>query len=263
MSKPHILAVPNISEGRDRSTITHIAGTRAVLDVHTDADHNRTVITYGGTIEAVTETLVGMVERAVTSLDLTTHEGVHPRFGVVDVLPLVPYGADEFDVVQAAGQLIWEIAQGPGVPVYPYGIAGPDQRTLPELRRWLRDSDNPAHPSAGVICLGVRDPLIAFNINLDVPLTEAKRIARAVREPGLRALGFPLASRGISQVSMNLTEPARLTPADAFARVAELSSDILEAEVVGLVPEVLMTTLSGLPLMAPARGIETALASTG
>jgi glutamate formiminotransferase len=253
-----LLAVPNISEGRDTDQVARIAGDD-VLDVHSDMDHNRSVLTYGGEPERVRAALVAMIDRAVAELDITRHDGVHPRFGVVDVLPLVPYSLDDFDIVKLAGELIWDIAQGPGVPVYPYGLAGPDQRTLPELRKWLRTAEQPAHPTAGVICLGVRGPLVAFNVNLDTGLDEAREIARTIRCDEIRALAFPLPSRGLVQVSMNLVEPSVVGPRKAFERIARSRTTIVDCEVVGLVPDPVLHELASLPLRAQARSVEDAL----
>ncbi|MEX2394859.1 MAG: hypothetical protein WD826_10315 [Actinomycetota bacterium] len=259
MTTDVLLAVPNISEGRDLERVARIAGTDALLDVHSDRDHNRSVLTYGGAPEDVIRAVVAMVGRAVSEIDITKHEGVHPRFGAVDVLPLVCHRLSEHDVVKLAGQLIWSLAQGPGVPVYPYGLAGPDQRSLPELRRWLRETDQPSHPTAGVICLGVREPLVAFNVNVDAPLGEARQIAREIRRPEIRALGFPLPSRGLVQISLNLVEPQNIGPRTAFDLVDARGVQIIDCEVVGLVPADMKDQFDDLPVRAPVRSVEEAL----
>lgn len=232
-----LLAIPNISEGRDAAKVTHVAGTDALLDVHIDPDHNRSVLTYGGDPDDVTNAVAAMIERAVSTLDIRTHTGAHPRFGVVDVLPFVGDGAEK-----AATGLVWTVAEGCGVPVHYYGRVASDQRTLPQLRRWLRETSPPAHPSGGVICIGVRDPLIAFNVTLDASLADAKRIAKEIRDENVRALGFDLPSRCLVQVSMNLVAPHIVGPTEAFERINATSVD---CEVVGLVPDGTDTT--GLP----------------
>ncbi len=246
-----LLAIPNISEGRDAAKVTHIAGTDALLDVHIDPDHNRSVLTYGGDPDDVTRSVAAMIERAVSTLDIRTHIGAHPRFGVVDALPFVGDGAEK-----AATGLVWTVAEGCGVPVHYYGRVASDHRTLPQLRRWLRETSPLAHPSAGVICIGVRDPLIAFNANLDASLADAKRMATEVRDEHVRALAFDLPSRGLVQVSMNLVAPHIVGPRNAFDRI---EGNVVDCEIVGLVPDGTDTT--GLPLRAPARTVTDALRS--
>jgi glutamate formiminotransferase len=127
----------------------------------------------------------------------------------------------------------------------------------------LQASTEPTHPSAGVICMGIRDSLIAFNVNLDAPLAEAEAIARAIRSPQIRALGLDLPSRGIVQVSMNLVDPLRLGPKAAFEAVAARSGRVVEAEVVGLVPDEVLDECSSIPLRRPARGVAAAFAQIG
>lgn len=259
MSAGPLLAVPNISEGRDRSTIHRIAGTANLFDIHTDPDHHRSVLTYAGEPATLLQTLLGMVERAVAALNINTHEGVHPRRGVVDVLPFVPHRASAGDAVHAAHTAKRRIEGDLGVPVLLYGDADPDGRPLPAVR----SQDPPTrHPTAGVVCVGVRGYLVAFNVELRGPLGHAKRIATAIRQPRIRALAFPLASRGLVQVSMNLTDPLHTGPRDAFDQVAALAArhglEVVGAEVVGLVPDELLDELEGLPLRARARGIDQA-----
>jgi glutamate formiminotransferase len=250
-----LLAVPNISEGRDHVLVDRIAGTELLLDVSSDVDHNRSVLTYGGSAEALADALYAMVDRAVTNLDIRTHDGVHPRFGVVDVLPIVPYGESEEAARSLITELTWRIAQGPGVTLFEYG----DDKTLPQLRRELADSTEPQHPSAGVICVGIRGPLIAFNVNIDAPLVEAKRIANEVRTKEIRTLAFKLETRGLVQVSMNLTDPLHVGPRRAFEAVTEHTSAVVEVEVVGLVPEAVLAQFESLPMTSQVRSIEAAL----
>jgi glutamate formiminotransferase len=231
-------AIPNISEGRDTKLVAHVAGRDALLDIHSDPDHNRSVLTYEGSLDDVTQAVAAMIERAVTSLDIRTHTGAHPRFGVVDVLPFVGPSAE-----QAATGLVWQVAEGCGVPVHYYGRVHSENRTLPELRRWLRETDPPAHPSAGVMCIGVRDTLVAFNVNIDATPDEARAIVRAIRSPQIRALAFDLPSRGLVQISMNLGDPLRVGPREAFERI---DANVVDCEIVGLVPNEI--SLEGLPI---------------
>jgi glutamate formiminotransferase len=250
-----LLAIPNVSDGRDTGLVRTIAGTDALLDVHSDPDHNRSVLTYGGTPGEIVDALAAMIDRAVTSLDIRKHDGVHPRFGVVDVVPFVTYRATEEVARNAMAELAWRVAQGPGVPVHFYGHG---YASLPQVRRALRDHDETAHPSGGVICMGIRDPLVAFNVNLDTTLGNAKLIAMEIRSPGIRALGFTLASRNLVQVSMNLVRPHEVGPRAAFQAVAERTNNVVDAEIVGLVPD--EVDVSDLPLRAPARTVAQAFA---
>jgi glutamate formiminotransferase len=256
-----LLAVPNISEGRDQDKVARVAGTDPVLlDIHSDADHNRSVLTYGGEPDAVIAAVTALIERAVREIDLREQKGAHPRFGAVDVLPFVPYSVPENVALKAATGLVWKTAETSGVPIHFYERAADDRRTLPELRRWLRETKQPVHPAAGVICVGVRDQLVAFNVNFEGSLDDARRVARDVRGPDIRALGFELPSRELVQVSMNLVNPSNTGPAVAFERVAEaLSPEIVDCEIVGLVPDAVITQLHDLPLRSPARTLEQAL----
>ncbi len=237
----NLRAIPNISEGRDAGKVAYIAGADALLDVHSDPDHNRSVLTYDGEPERVQEAVAAMIERAVSTLDIRNHDGVHPRFGVVDVLPFV---GD--DAIKAATGLVWTTAEGCGVPVHFYGDAHSEHRTLPELRRRLKETKPPAHPSAGVICIGVRGPLVAFNVNIDATLDEARAIAKRIRGDHIRALAFELPSRGLMQVSMNLVAPNALGPRQALELI---DANIVDCEIVGLVPD--GVDVEGLPSRRP------------
>jgi glutamate formiminotransferase len=252
-----LLAVPNISEGRDERLVAHIAGTPALLDVSSDPDHNRSVLTYGGEPARVVDACVAMIERAVAELDIRRHEGVHPRFGVVDVLPFVPYGIEDDAAIRAAHDIVWRIAEGPGVKTFFYGAASDERLSLPALRRELRADPPHTHPSAGVICIGVRESLVAFNVNMRGSLDEAEAIAKAIRSTEIRALGFVLPSRGLVQVSMNLVVPLRVGPNHAYDAVAARTDAIVDCEVVGLVPD--GVAINGLPMRHPVRFVERAL----
>lgn len=247
MTQPLLLAVPNISEGRDPTRVADVAGDDlTLLDIDSDADHNRTVLTYRGAPDDIERACIGLLGRAVRLLDITKHIGAHPRFGVVDVLPIVPYNASRHEAERVADG----VARRSPIPVFRY------TDDLPQVRRRLRQPHN-AHPTAGVVCVGVRGPLIAFNVNLRTTTDQARRIVRSVRElPGVRALAFELPSRNLVQVSMNLVEPRKTGPAAAFNRVVELTTDIEDAEIVGLIPERYTSELVGIPLRRPARTIE-------
>ena len=246
-----LLAVPNISEGRRPEVVKDIAGNdSAFLDVHIDPDHNRAVLTYGGTADELVAASVRVIDRAVDLLDINEHDGVHPRFGVVDVLPIVAYDATGADAEGVADRIAAHVP----MPVYRY------TDNLPALRRRLR-RPHLTHPTAGVICIGIRPPLIAFNVNLRSDLELAKRIVRLLRElDGVRALAFELPSRGLVQVSMNLTKPGVAGPRAAYDRITALAEGrVVDAEIVGLVPESVSAELESIPLRRPARTIEDAL----
>jgi glutamate formiminotransferase / 5-formyltetrahydrofolate cyclo-ligase len=259
-----VLAVPNISEGRDTEKVALIAGQETLLDVHSDPDHNRSVLTYGGEPDRVIDACFAMIERAVAELDIGPHSGVHPRFGVVDVLPFVPYRIAENELRSLIAELIWKIDQGPSVPTFTYGGASPDRRSLPELRRELRDTPPTQHPTAGVICIGIRPLLIAFNVNCLGSLEDARKAARDLRSvPGIRALGLELPSGGEIQLSMNLIDLETTGPARAFERAIDVARDhslqVIDCEVAGLVPQATRGEFRRLPLRWPVRTIEEAL----
>jgi glutamate formiminotransferase len=238
----------------------------AVLDIHTDADHNRSVITLAGQPDAVSEAAFRAVERAAQLIDLRRHAGQHPRLGAADVAPFVPLaGATMRGCVRLARAVGRRIADELGLPVYFYERAAllPMRRNLADVRRGgfelLRDEIGvkperrpdcgPArvHESAGACIVGARGFLVAYNINLTTPdAALARRIARAVRArdgglPALKALGMFLAAKGCAQVSMNLTdyEQTGLHEAyEAVRREAErLGARIAGHEFVGLVPQ--------------------------
>jgi glutamate formiminotransferase len=281
--------VANISEGRDPEILQRAAvAIRAVSgvtlrDVHTDADHDRSVFTYvgAGGVELVTATLA-LARIAVASIDLSSPvksgegRGVHPRIGALDVVPVVPI-SPEATLEQAA-----EIARVVGaalaatldLSVHLYGTAArsEERRSLPTLRRGgfeqlaahqAAEGGEPdygprtPHPTAGATAVGARPLMAAWNIALsggdaDTLLTAAKEIAREIRGatpggvPGLQALGFPLKSKGIAQVSMNLHDLLAATDrGDTLHAIRErvllaaksLGVEIVETEVVGLLPE--------------------------
>jgi glutamate formiminotransferase len=230
--------VVNVSEGCDRAVIAAVAGAggACLLDVHSDAHHNRSVLTLaGGDVEAAVR---AVASAAVLRIDLRLHVGVHPRLGAVDVVPFVPLaGSTMEEALGARDRFARWAGEELGVPCFLYG----PERTLPDVRRHaftgLAPDTGPAvaHPTAGAICAGARPVLVAYNVWLaeDVPVAVARTIAREIRGPGLRALGLDVGGR--AQVSMNLVDPERLTPADAYDAVAA-RAPVERAELVGLVP---------------------------
>lgn len=233
--------VVNVSEGCDHGILLAIeaAAGSDLLDFHRDAHHNRSVLTLVGTgaVRAVTA-------EAVARIDLRAHDGVHPRIGVVDVVPFVALdGSTGGDARRARDAYAAWAAAELGLPCFLYG----PERTLPEVRRGAFTSLVPdvgpptPHPTAGAVATGVRGLLIAYNLWLAEPdLAAARAIARAVRGPAVRALGLPVGDR--VQVSLNLVAPDQVGPADAWDLVAARAA-VAGAELVGLVPErVLRTT---------------------
>jgi glutamate formiminotransferase/glutamate formiminotransferase/formiminotetrahydrofolate cyclodeaminase len=223
-----------------------------LLDSTMDRDHNRSVLTFVGTPDAVVEAALAAAAVAVERIDLREHVGVHPRIGALDVLPFVPVSGVRLEdcagMALAAAERLWESLR---VPAYLYEAAArrSELRNLADVRktRLAPDVGGPAfHPSAGAVAVGARGFLVAFNVNLGTSDIEAARcIARAVRAssgglPCVKALGLALASRGISQVSMNLTDFETTPIHVAFEAVrreaAAAGVRVLETEFIGLVP---------------------------
>jgi glutamate formiminotransferase len=268
-----IECVPNFSEGRNRETVdalviavSEVPGVRLV-NASSDPDHHRTVLTFLGDPSAVAEAAFRGARVAVERIDLRTHRGIHPRIGAVDVMPFIPLrNVEMYECAQIAREVGYRIARELEVPVYFYEHAALPGRPsdLPTIRRggfekWVgrpltgdRAPDaGPAflHPTAGAAIVGARASLIAFNINLDTDRVEvAQHIARTIRQErehvpqlaGVRALGLFLASRGIAQVSLNLTQPDRspLWWVTEYVRrlAAEQGVRIRETELVGVAP---------------------------
>ena len=264
--------VPNFSEGRRPAVLEAIVaalrgvpGVR-VLDHSLDPDHNRAVVTFAGPFEAVEDGAFRAVREAAERIDLTAHEGVHPRMGATDVCPFIPLAdAGVEDCVALAHRVGARVGGELAIPVYYYGDAArrPERRSLPDVRRGgfeaLRDAigsaperapdDGPQdaiHPTAGATAVGVRPFLIAFNMNLSTDdVGVARRIARSIREssgglPGIRALGLPVHGRKTAQVSVNVCDHRRTGLAEVFEAVQALASElghgIEESELVGLAP---------------------------
>ena len=225
-----------------------VAGGGSLLDLHADPDHHRAVLTLAGAhVEAAAREVAAT---AVERIDLRAHRGVHPRLGVVDVVPFVPLderhaparAGGELGAAVAARRRFAEWAGGElGLPCFFYG----PERSLPEVRRLafveIRPDTGPdhAHPTAGACAVGARPALVAYNLWLDTSdVSSAKTVAAAVRGPALRALGLTVG--GSTQVSCNLLDPFTLGPADAYDAVArsarELGARVVRAELVGLAP---------------------------
>lgn len=264
--------VPNFSEGRKAEVVVALVEAlervegALVLGTHVDPDHNRSVITFVAPPEVIVEAAVRVVGRAAELIDLSAHAGQHPRMGACDVLPFVPVRGLSIEECVAfareAGRRIWEEL---GVPVYFYESAAtrPERRNLADVRRGgfelLKEEiatkperapdvgDLRVHPTAGACIVGVRSLLIAYNVTLNTrDLSVAKQIARRVRgrDGGLlhlKALGFELETRGVVQVSMNLTSYDVTNLHDAFEAVrreaATLGVEVIASEIVGLVPQ--------------------------
>lgn len=277
-----LIAVPNVSDGADAIRFVHpieAAGAR-VLDVHADPVHNRSVITATAPSTVLVDAMADLAVAALV-IDLTRHSGVHPRLGGLDVCPIVPHGEPMSSAVEVARATGRHIADRAGLPVYLYGKAAqrPETEALPDLRRGglaglierceqgLMPDLGPRRidPRRGVVCVGARDVLIAFNVWIAGDVRAAAAVAAEVRSPDVRALGLEM-REGLAQVSMNLTAPHRVGIEQAFASVAEscerLGGEVTATEIVGLVPERLLPrpeTQAARLLMQPGRSLESAL----
>ena len=250
-----LLAVPNVSEGRDHGAIDAIAHAfdGRMLDVHSDPDHNRTVYTLAGEPGSLAYSVLDGAREAIRRVDLRGHTGAHPRVGAIDVAPIV-YLKEEDRGSACAEALVLADALGAELelPVYLYGaLAG--GRTRAELRRGgpaalaeLPPDFGPEHlhPGAGATLVAARPPLVAFNLELAPPATElhAREIAARIREggseglPGVRAIGLWLDDRGVAQVSTNVEDHLAVTLAHVVEAVAR-HAEIAETELVGLAPQ--------------------------
>ena len=240
--------VINISEGRDAAVLAHLDATVStlLLDRHSDADHHRSVFTLAGEPAAVAQGARRLTAAAVERLSLPDHSGVHPRIGVVDVVPFVPFlpGRTPPSDLVLALSLRDDFAQWCARELQlPAFLYGPD-RTLPEIRRGAFAGLTPdfgaavPHPTAGAVAVGARPVLVAYNVWVDDPAV-ARSVAAAVRGPSVRALGLAVGDR--AQVSTNLIDPALVGPADLYdevsRQVTQAGGRVLGAELVGLVPQ--------------------------
>jgi glutamate formiminotransferase len=279
-----IECIPNFSEGRRQDVIDEIAAavTRVdgvhLLDVQSDATHNRCVVTFVGHEGPIAEAAFRAVETAAALIDLNQHEGAHPRFGAADVVPFVPLRSEEMPVcVEVARVLARRVAADLEIPAFLYEDAArvPEHRNLAVIRgkgfEELRDvigsdatktpdeGEARVHATAGAVAVGARFPLIAFNVNLDSDDLElARRIAVAIRERDggmkcVKAIGLMLED-GAVQVSMNLTDYRVTSMADVVGAIGERAAvagvAIRESEVVGLLPEDALVRLAQSALYA-------------
>jgi glutamate formiminotransferase len=262
---PSLEAVPNFSEGRDRVTIDAIGEALAaharLLDVHSDADHNRSVYTLAGSEEELVAALLSGIACGCERIDLRGHEGAHPRIGAADVVPLVPIRDSDAERARAAAlELARRVGDELALPVFLYADlaagrgpaffrrGGPDELQRRIDAGELAPDFGPAQldERAGGVLIGSRPPLIAFNVNLaSDDLAAAREVARAVRERdggfvGVRALGLRLPSAGHVQVSLNV-ENWRASPLHEVVRAVEREASARElrvtgSELVGLLP---------------------------
>ena len=272
-----LVAVPNVSEGRDARAIERIGEGFAparLLDVHSDADHGRSVLTLAAPQGTLSDALVSGAGAALAAIDLRSHGGAHPFVGALDVMPVV-YLTDEQRGAACAEALTAAARAGAelGLPVFLYGelATRPEHAERAFLRRggWprlaermesgaLRPDFGPPrpHPTGGALLAAARPPLVAFNVDLvsaDVAL--ARAIAADLREsggglPGVRAIGLHLSERGRAQVSTNVHDP-RATPLRMIVDAVRARAEVAEAELVGLAPAV---ALEGFPDDVPIRG---------
>lgn len=271
-----LLTVPNVSEGRDHGLIERLAGAFGplrLLDVHSDPDHGRSVLTLAGNQAEVAEGLLAGAREAVAAIDLRTHDGLHPHVGAIDVAPVVHLdsatrGAAIAAALTAAGLIGDELA----LPVFLYGaLARGRERAeiraggMDGLAARMRSGEvvpdygpGEPHPTAGALLVTARPPLVAFNIDLDSDDVElAKDIAAGLREAGggpagVRAIGLYLADRSRAQVSLNVHDPESTPLAGLVARVREQAL-VAEAELVGLAPR---AAFAGFPDDVPLRGFD-------
>ena len=278
-----LVAVPNFSEGRNMRVIGALEATlgcRArILNRHHDAQHNRCVFTMAAGPGELVEALIAGAAHALDLIDLRSHHGVHPHIGALDVCPVVWQTDDRHEAAIAAAR---EVAEGIAkleIPVFFYGelASAPERHERAYFRQGgpaelarrmgsgeLRPDLGPEepHPSAGATLVTAREPLVAFNVELDTSNPEiAREIAAEMREaggglPGVRALGLPREGER-TQVSMNIHDPHAVPLAKVVAEVSRLAAEhgarAVEAELVGLVPE---AAIEGYPDEPPIRGFD-------
>lgn len=282
MASP-LLAVPNVSEGRDPTRIAALEQAFGegvtLLDSHSDADHNRTVFTLAGPPAALAGALARGAAAAIEAVDMNAHEGVHPAVGALDVCPLVWLEPEQRDAAESAAAEAADAIAALGVPVFFYGAmaTGPDHVERAYFRNgglaelWLRMEVGELRPdrgpelphrTGGATLVTARRPLAAFNVELDSgDLETAQAVAAGLRESGgglagVRAIGLPLAS-GRTQVSTNVHDPAAVPLAAVVERVRSLAAPLgarpVAAELVGLIPE---AALDGFPADVPFRDFD-------
>ncbi|HYW41561.1 MAG TPA: glutamate formimidoyltransferase [Bryobacteraceae bacterium] len=272
MARQLVECVPNFSEGRDAAKIDALVASIVsvpevvLLDRESDADHNRSVLTLVGPPAAVADAALRSVRKAVELIDLTRHQGAHPRIGAADVVPFIPIeGVTLEDCVRLAERVGKEIWDQLRVPVYFYEAAAkrPDRVNLENIRRGQFEAlvtemgtvperrpdvgDPVCHPTAGAVVVGARKFLIAYNINLGTPdVAIAKRIAKTIRFSSggfrhVKSMGVMLASRNLAQVSINLTDfeqtPMHLVFETVRREAERYGVPVVSSEIVGLIPK--------------------------
>lgn len=283
-----LIAIPNISE----SGVAKVAALKGVverrgarvLDAHLDAEHARSVLTCTGEPEHLVDAMTALALEASVLIGLRQHHGMHPRVGALDVCPFVPHQLKMSAAVDAARETGRRVGEA-GIPVFFYGAAADTSRSLPEIRAGglpgllervkggLEPDEGPRDIDldTGVVCVGARDVLIAFNVWIDGDLEVARRIASHIRAglgglPGVRALGLAVSAHGNSQISMNLVDPQETGIDRVFERIETLATKEacrpVATEIVGLVPERFLPdpdARAARLLIEPGRSLEAAL----
>lgn len=262
--------VPNFSEGRDMEVIqailNEVRGVSgvALLDYAPDQSHNRVVVTFAGEPSAVEEAAFLAAKKATELIDMERHKGEHPRIGATDVIPFIPIrGVTMADCVEMARRVGKRIAEELGIPVYLYAEAAtrPDRKRLPDIRRGEYEGLKAAisqpdrhpdfgeprmHPTAGATVVGARQPLVAFNVNLNTDdVKVASAIARAVRESSgglvnVQAKGVLIKEKNLAQVTMNLLDHEK-TPMHRVLELVKIEAgrygvSVVGTEIIGLLP---------------------------
>lgn len=265
-----IQSAVNYSEGSRAkviNTITHASDgipDVVVANYSADTDHNRMVVTYLGSPKGISEAILAGARTAVELIDLNQHVGVHPRIGAVDVIPITPIANFPMEsCIAIANELGSRLADELSIPVFFYERNARNDRpkTLPEIRANVRNAINhhaplhsdlgpsEAHPTAGCVVIGAREPLIAWNVTLRTDdATVARKIAEEIRRnrdtipelEGVRALGLQIRTKSVTQVSMNLTRPERNSLPWIFRYIEQQANsfgiEVLESEIIGLIP---------------------------
>lgn len=262
--------IPNFSEGKDQSVVNQIleaiknSGCK-ILDASSDASHNRSVVTFIGTLEAVEQAAFAAAKKASELIDMEKHHGEHPRIGATDVIPFVPIqGVTMEECVELAKRVGQRIGNELSIPVYLYAKAAttPKRVRLPSIRKGEYEGLKKAikanpdrkpdfglselHPKAGATAIGARPPLVAYNVNLNTTnVKTARSIARHIREssgglPHVQAKGITMEDTGLAQVTMNLLD-YKATPIElVFSKIEEEAAskgvEIVDSEIIGLIP---------------------------
>ncbi len=272
-----IECIPNFSEGKNRKKINAIVSAIKnshpdikILDVHCDPDHNRSVITFLGNREAVKKAAFNSISTAANLIDLQKHKGVHPRIGTTDVYPFVPLkGITQKDLKKIVTQIAETVGKKLNIPVHLYEKSAKKRmkKNLANLRsgkiKFKPDFGPPVNKKSGAVIMGVRNILIAYNINLKTDdIKTAKKIAAKIREKNgglksVKALGLFLKSKNLAQVSMNITDYKKTSIKKVYETVKKeakkLGVEIKESEIIGLIPKAALkgTTLKKIKITDP------------